>query len=167
MRVVMSNQTNKELLTQLRSFWELEHIGITEHEPTQNQDEVQRRFKETVEFESGKTSAVAKQLLRDIIQALRSPPLPKPVHQQVHQERRMARAMTLTKRHASDARTDHVDVAKYPHRPNTYTAAVNAADAGVLITSGSVRCKSPTQAEEFAIALAMAIPDRRTVLSDS
>ncbi|KAL3179327.1 hypothetical protein MRX96_038220 [Rhipicephalus microplus] len=115
----------------------------------------------------GKTSAVAKQLLRDIIQALRSPPLPKPVHQQVHQERRMARAMTLTKRHASDARTDHVDVAKYPHRPNTYTAAVNAADAGVLITSGSVRCKSPTQAEEFAIALAMAIPDRRTVLSDS
>ncbi|KAH7965439.1 hypothetical protein HPB49_007680 [Dermacentor silvarum] len=33
--------------------------------------------------------------------------------------------------------------------------------------SGSIRCKSPTQAEEFAIALALAIPDCRTVLSDS
>ncbi|KAH7954201.1 hypothetical protein HPB49_016431 [Dermacentor silvarum] len=63
--------------------------------------------------------------------------------------------------------TGEVDVAKYPHRPNTYAAAVIAADTGVLTSSGSIRCKSPTQAEEFAIALALAIPDCRTVLSDS
>ncbi|KAH7973619.1 hypothetical protein HPB49_003090 [Dermacentor silvarum] len=79
----------------------------------------------------------------------------------------MARATVLTKGHSNDPRAYYVDVAKYPHRPNTYAAAVIAADTGVLTTSGSIRCKSPTQAEEFAIALALAIPDCRTVLSDS
>ncbi|KAG0444608.1 hypothetical protein HPB47_013599 [Ixodes persulcatus] len=69
--------------------------------------------------------------------------------------------------HANDPCAYYVDAAKYPHRPNTYAAAVIAADTGVLTTSGSIRCKSPTQAEEFAIALALAIPDCRTVLSDS
>ncbi|KAL1437553.1 hypothetical protein MTO96_048828 [Rhipicephalus appendiculatus] len=79
----------------------------------------------------------------------------------------MARATALTKGHANDSRAYYVDVAKYPHRPNMYAAAVIAADTGVLTTSGSIRCKLPTQAEEFAIALALAIPDCRTVLSDS
>ncbi|KAL1486492.1 hypothetical protein MTO96_031362 [Rhipicephalus appendiculatus] len=107
------------------------------------------------------------QLPRDVLQRLRVPPLPKHMHPQVHQERRMARATALTKGHANDPRAYYVDVAKYPHRPNTYAAAVIAAHTGVLTTSGSIRCKSPTQAEEFAIALALAIPDCRTVLSDS
>ncbi|KAG0433012.1 hypothetical protein HPB47_020314 [Ixodes persulcatus] len=89
------------------------------------------------------------------------------MHPQVHQERRTARATALTKDHANDPCAYYVDAAKYPHRPNTYAAAVIAADTGVLTTSGSIRCKSPTQAEEFAIALALAIPDCRTVLSDS
>ncbi|KAH7967842.1 hypothetical protein HPB52_002913 [Rhipicephalus sanguineus] len=48
-----------------------------------------------------------------------------------------------------------------------HAAAVIAADTGVLTTPGSIRCKSPTQAEDFAIALALAISDSRTVLSDS
>lgn len=113
------------------------------------------------------TPEVAKHLPRDVLQRLRVPPLPKHMHPQVHQERRMARATALTKGHANDPRAYYVDVAKYPHRPNTYAAAVIAADTGVLTTSGSIRCKSPTQAEEFAIALALAIPDCRTVLSDS
>ncbi|KAH6934254.1 hypothetical protein HPB50_022626 [Hyalomma asiaticum] len=69
--------------------------------------------------------------------------------------------------HANDPPAYYVDVAKYPHRPNTYTAAVIAADTGVLTASRSIRCKSPTQAEEFAIALALAIPYCSTVLSDS
>ncbi|KAH6935680.1 hypothetical protein HPB50_007694 [Hyalomma asiaticum] len=68
--------------------------------------------------------------------------------------------------HTNDPRAYYVDVAKYPHRPSTYAAAVIAADTGVLTTSGSIRCKSATQAEEFAIALALAIPNCRTVLSD-
>ncbi|KAH7984770.1 hypothetical protein HPB52_023889 [Rhipicephalus sanguineus] len=113
------------------------------------------------------TPEVAKHLPRDVLQRLRVPPLPKHMHPQVHQERRMARATALTKGHANDPSAYYVDVAKYPHRPNTYAAAVIAADTGVLTTSGSIRCKSPTQAEEFAIALALAIPDCRTVLSDS
>ncbi|KAH6935930.1 hypothetical protein HPB50_011480 [Hyalomma asiaticum] len=69
--------------------------------------------------------------------------------------------------HANDPRAYYVDVAKYPYWPNTYAAAVIAANTGVLTTSESIRYKSPTQAEEFAIALALAIPDWRTVLSDS
>ncbi|KAL1481266.1 hypothetical protein MTO96_034558 [Rhipicephalus appendiculatus] len=113
------------------------------------------------------TPEVAKQLPRDVLQRLRVPPLPKHMHPQVHQERKMARATALTEGHANDPRAYYVDVAKYPHRPNTYEAAVIAADTGVLTTSGSIRCKSPTQAEEFAIALALAIPDCRTVFIDS
>ncbi|KAL1472653.1 hypothetical protein MTO96_039189 [Rhipicephalus appendiculatus] len=113
------------------------------------------------------TPEIAKQLPRGVLQRLRVPPSPKQMHLQVHQERRMARATALTKGHANDPRAYYVDVAKYPHRPNTYAAAVIAADTGVLTTSGSIRCKSPTQAEEFAIALALAIPDCRTALSDS
>ncbi|KAH7944580.1 hypothetical protein HPB52_021397 [Rhipicephalus sanguineus] len=113
------------------------------------------------------TPEEAKQLPRDVLQRLRVPPLPKHMHPQVHRERRMARATALTKGHANDPRAYYVDVAKYPHQPNTYAAAVIAADTGVLTASGSIRCKSPTEAEEFAIALALAIPDCRTVLSDS
>ncbi|KAH7977640.1 hypothetical protein HPB49_003113 [Dermacentor silvarum] len=79
---------------------------------------------------------VAKQLPRDVLQRLRVPPLPKHIYPQVHQERRISRATALTKGHANDPRAYYVDVAKYPHRPNTYAAAVIAADTGVITTRG-------------------------------
>ncbi|KAH7976762.1 hypothetical protein HPB52_019106 [Rhipicephalus sanguineus] len=50
----------------------------------------------------------------------------------------MARATALTKGYANDPCAYYVDVAKYPHRPNAYAAAVIAADTGVL-TTGSLR----------------------------
>ncbi|KAL3188846.1 hypothetical protein MRX96_003006 [Rhipicephalus microplus] len=43
--------------------------------------------------------------------------------------------MVLTKGHAEDPREFYVDVSKYPHQPNTYTAAASAADTGVLTAS--------------------------------
>lgn len=113
------------------------------------------------------TPEEAAQLPREVMRRLKIPPLPKHMHPQIHQERRTARAEALTKCHAKDPRAYYVDVAKYPHRPNTYAAAVISADKGVLTASSSIRCKTPTQAEEFAIALALTIPDCRTVLSDS
>nr|XP_037272755.1 uncharacterized protein LOC119164640 [Rhipicephalus microplus] len=57
------------------------------------------------------TPEVAKQLPRDVLQRLRVPPLPKHMHPQVHQERRMARATALTKGHANDPCTYYVDMA--------------------------------------------------------
>ncbi|XP_075743772.1 uncharacterized protein LOC142802692 [Rhipicephalus microplus] len=54
MRVAVSEQTNKEISAQLRSFWELEHIGIKEHEPARHQDAIQQHYKETVKFEHGR-----------------------------------------------------------------------------------------------------------------
>ncbi|XP_072140680.1 uncharacterized protein [Dermacentor andersoni] len=38
----------------LKSFWELEHIGIKEHEPVRHEDAVLQHYKETVNFENGR-----------------------------------------------------------------------------------------------------------------
>lgn len=82
-------------------------------------------------------------------------------------ERRLARARTLTATHSSDMGAYYVDVATYPGRPGTYAAAVIAATSGKLCTAGSVRARDPVQAEELAIALALANPNCTTILSDS
>ncbi|XP_077560639.1 uncharacterized protein LOC144175440 [Haemaphysalis longicornis] len=106
-------------------------------------------------------------LPRTLAQRLRIPPLPKHMHPQAHQERRSARATSLTKWHVKDPHAYYVDIAQYPQQPDTYVAAVLASDTGILQTSGSIQCKTPTQAEELAIALALTLPKCRTVLSDS
>lgn len=106
-------------------------------------------------------------LPRRLLCQLQVPPIPKHMHPEVNQERRIARAKALTATHASDNGAYYVDVAKYPDRPGTYAAAVVAATSGELYTAGSVRARSSEQAEELAIALALTNPRCSTVISDS
>ncbi|XP_075542185.1 uncharacterized protein LOC142576096 [Dermacentor variabilis] len=54
MRIGVSEQIYKEISAQLKSFWELEHIGIKEHEPVRHEDAVLQHYKETVNFENGR-----------------------------------------------------------------------------------------------------------------
>ncbi|XP_050043628.1 uncharacterized protein [Dermacentor andersoni] len=54
MRIGVSEQIYKEISAQLKSFWELEHIGIKEHEPVRHEDAVLQHYKETVNIENGR-----------------------------------------------------------------------------------------------------------------
>lgn len=106
-------------------------------------------------------------LPQDVMCKIRIPPAPRHMHPQNDQERRTARAVALTKSHRNDPHTYYVDVAKYHNVKNAYTAAVLRASTGELVSAGSIRCRTPAQAEEYAIALAMHATDCRTIISDS
>lgn len=106
-------------------------------------------------------------LPRDVLRKIRIPPVPRHMHPQNDQERRTARAVALTKSHANDPHAYYVDVAKYHNIRNAYAAVVINASTGELVTSGSIRCRTPAQAEEYAIVLALHAPDCRTIISDS
>ena len=54
-RVIVTEETDKEISAQLRSFWELEHLGIKEPQVTTcHQDAVLQHHKETIKFEEGR-----------------------------------------------------------------------------------------------------------------
>ncbi|XP_077553170.1 uncharacterized protein LOC144167913 [Haemaphysalis longicornis] len=106
-------------------------------------------------------------LPRRLLCQLQVAPIPKHMHPEANQERRIARAKALTATHASDNGAYYVDVAKYPDRPGTYAVAVVAATSGELYMAGSVRTRSSEQAEELATALALTNPRCSTVISDS
>lgn len=89
------------------------------------------------------------------------------MHPQNDHERRRARAIALTKNHRDDPHAYYVDVAKYPHMKNAYAAAVLRASTGEITSAGSIGCKTPAQAEEYAIALAMHTTGCHTILSDA
>ncbi|KAH7968254.1 hypothetical protein HPB52_007187 [Rhipicephalus sanguineus] len=122
------------------------------------------RIGKTVSYTSPKE---ATPLPRDVIRRIRIPPLPKHMHPQNDHERRRARAIALTKNHRDDPHAYYVDVAKYPHMKNAYAAAVLRASTGEITSAGSIRCKTPAQAEEYAIALAMDTTGCHTILSDA
>lgn len=54
MRASVSEETDKDIASQLRSFWELEHLGINETERVCPEDAVLQHHKETVRFEDGR-----------------------------------------------------------------------------------------------------------------
>lgn len=94
-------------------------------------------------------------------------PLPKNVDPERDPERRKARAPALARQFQSDENAAFVDVAKHPTRKEVFAAAVIRASTGELINAGTVRAKTPGQAEEAAIGLAMGVPGIKTILSDS
>ncbi|KAH7939659.1 hypothetical protein HPB52_015564 [Rhipicephalus sanguineus] len=102
-----------------------------------------------------------------VIRRIRIPPIPKHMHPKNDHERRRARAIALTKNHRDDPHAYYVDVAKYPHMKNAYAAAVLRASTGKITSAGSIRCKTPAQAEEYAIALAMHTTGCHTILGDA
>ncbi|KAG0442334.1 hypothetical protein HPB47_015735 [Ixodes persulcatus] len=76
-----------------------------------------------------------------------------------------ARAKALIDLHAIDEHVRHVDAAEC--QQNAFAAVVIEASTGTTRTAASVRSAGAEQAEEVAIALAIADTDCHTVLSDS
>ncbi|KAL3184645.1 hypothetical protein MRX96_005977 [Rhipicephalus microplus] len=94
-------------------------------------------------------------------------PLPKNVNPEKDWERRKARAVTLAKQYRSDENAAFVMLAKHPSRRCVYAMAVTRASTGELINASTTKAKTPCQAEEVAIGLAMGVLGIRTILSDS
>ncbi|KAL3193787.1 hypothetical protein MRX96_000083 [Rhipicephalus microplus] len=61
---------------------------------------------------------------RDIARHFVVLPLPRNIHPQRNEERRVARARVLAETHASDSTAVYVDAAKHQYRPHTYVAVV-------------------------------------------
>ncbi|XP_072142785.1 uncharacterized protein [Dermacentor andersoni] len=94
-------------------------------------------------------------------------PVPRNMNPEFHKERRAARAKALIDLHAKDRGAVFVDAAEYPHDRKAFAAAVVGASTGATRTAASVRTRGAHQAEEVAIALAIADPECTTVLCDS
>ncbi|KAG0422393.1 hypothetical protein HPB47_001781, partial [Ixodes persulcatus] len=84
-----------------------------------------------------------------------------------HQERREARAKALIALHASDEGAVFVDAASYKNIGDAFSVSVIGAKTGEIRLAASVRTTVPSQAEEVAVALAIADPRTKTVLCDS
>ncbi|KAL1432446.1 hypothetical protein MTO96_013204 [Rhipicephalus appendiculatus] len=82
----------------------------------------------------------------------------------VHKGKRVARAKALIDLHANDEYARYVDAAEYQR--NAFAAVVIEAETGATRTAASVKSSAAEQAEEVAIALAIADPGCHTVLND-
>ncbi|XP_077528407.1 uncharacterized protein LOC144140095 [Haemaphysalis longicornis] len=104
----------------------------------------------------------------ELARSLRVPPLPRNVHPERNEERRLARARALAEAHKEDQRAAYVDAAAYGGKPGRYAIVVVRASDGEMVAAGSVRAAMSEQAEEAAIALALRnCPEMTTILSDS
>lgn len=93
-------------------------------------------------------------------------PLPRHMHPDEHQERRLARAKALTTIHNSNPKSFFTDVSEYPGMRTRFAIAV-INGMGETVRQASTRAQSPSDAEEIAIALAYTIPTCEHILSDS
>ncbi|KAL3191292.1 hypothetical protein MRX96_018700 [Rhipicephalus microplus] len=81
--------------------------------------------------------------------------------------RHKVRAVALAKQYKSDANAAFVYVAKHSLRRCVYAMADTRASTGQLIEVGTIKAKTPCQAEEVAIGLPMGVQGIRMILSDS
>lgn len=91
--------------------------------------------------------------------------IPRNMHPEYNKGRRAARARALIDQHAADGHARYVDAAEYAKLHGFTTVVVDA--TGTVRTTASTRCTKAEQAEEVAIALAIADRDCHTVLCDS
>ncbi|KAM7294382.1 uncharacterized protein ISCGN_023888, partial [Ixodes scapularis] len=94
-------------------------------------------------------------------------PIPRNMTPTFHQERREARAKALIALHAGDEGAVFVDAASYKNIGDAFSVSVIGAKTGEIRMAASVRTTVPSQAEEVAVALAIADPRTKTVLCDS
>lgn len=92
-------------------------------------------------------------------------PLPKNMHPEHHQERRLARAMALHKQYHSNSEVCYVDAADYHRRRAAVAVVVN--QQGNTVASCSITEGNPEIGEEVAIALAIAGTSATIIISDS
>lgn len=94
------------------------------------------------------------------------PPLPKNTHPVYNHDRRVARAGALHKRYPSSLPAVYVDAAEYSHRP-AFAVAVTDNAHKLLSCATLDRVAQPIEAEEAAIALAIAQTQAEYIFSDS
>ncbi|XP_042145538.1 uncharacterized protein LOC121835420 [Ixodes scapularis] len=99
----------------------------------------------------------------DIRQSLQVSPIPRNMHPQYHEQRRLKRAEALHKRLGGREDVAYVDAAEYTRREAFALSAVN--DAGSLLTSATLYTTLSEEAEEFAIALAMTNTSATTIIA--
>lgn len=116
---------------------------------------------------SGQCQEGAVSLPKNVSNRINVCPIPRNMNPDYNQERRAARAKALVDLHASDDGAVYVDAAEYQDIPGAYTAVAVKAKTGETKTATSIYTKKTHQAEEVAIALAIADPSTTTVLSDS
>lgn len=116
---------------------------------------------------NGSGSAATEPVPSSLMTGIRVCPIPRNMNPTHNAERRAARAGALVDRHAEDEGAVYVDAAEYQDRVEAYTAVVVSASTGAVKTAASTRTRDTHQAEEVAIALAIADPGCKTVLSDS
>ncbi|KAH8036009.1 hypothetical protein HPB51_016313 [Rhipicephalus microplus] len=93
-------------------------------------------------------------------------PFPRNMHPVHNQTRRRARAQALLKaadQHATDV--VFVDATKYVDKP--YFAAAAVTPDGTAVNAFPVRTQKACEAEQVAIALALALPQHDTIFTDS
>ncbi|XP_077498683.1 uncharacterized protein LOC144109760 [Amblyomma americanum] len=93
--------------------------------------------------------------------------IPRNMNPEFNKERRAARAKFLIDFHAKDAHARFVDAAEYQGDHTAFVATVIDASSGATRAAASLRVPEACQAEEVAIALAIADPGCQTVLCDS
>ncbi|KAL3191291.1 hypothetical protein MRX96_018699 [Rhipicephalus microplus] len=84
-------------------------------------------------------------------------PLSKNMNPEKDWARQKVRAVALAKQYKSDANAAFVYVAKHLYRRCVYAMAVIRASTGELIEVGTIKAKTPCQAEEVAIGLPMGV----------
>ncbi|KAL3188453.1 hypothetical protein MRX96_003427 [Rhipicephalus microplus] len=116
------------------------------------------------------TQLVASPFRTNFVPIIRSLPSPRNIDPRLHQGRREARVEALERTYAHKNTTYYVDAANYDHANDEAVATV-VDHTLTERTSASVRCHNITEAEETAIALALALGYRQrrslTVLTDS
>ncbi|XP_049524759.1 uncharacterized protein LOC125946226 [Dermacentor silvarum] len=105
-------------------------------------------------------------LTQEYRQNLRIPPIPKRMHPEHHAERRADRARQFEKRFSGRPDVTYTDASYHPSKPAMVAAAL--APHRSWYTACSIRnAETVTAAEEVAIALALADPITKVVISDS
>lgn len=92
-------------------------------------------------------------------------PIPRNMNPTYHTERRIERAKALHSRFETNTKTAYVDAAELNGHQGFSVAVVNY--AGQVISGGSIKTTNPEEAEEAAIALAIANTAATYIISDS
>ncbi|KAL3211464.1 hypothetical protein MRX96_036439 [Rhipicephalus microplus] len=106
------------------------------------------------------TQLVASPFRTNFVPLIRSLPSPRNMDPRLHQGRRESRVEALERTYAHKNTTYYVDAANYDHANNKAVATV-VDHTLTERTSASVRCRNITDAEETAIALALALGYRQ------
>ncbi|EEC18311.1 hypothetical protein IscW_ISCW013812 [Ixodes scapularis] len=110
-------------------------------------------------------SAASEPVPSSLMSGIKVCPIPRNMNPTHNAERRAARARALVDRHAEGEGAVYVNAAEYQDHVEAYTAVVVSASTGAVKTAASTRARDTHQAQEVAIALAIADPGSKTVLS--